>query len=694
MMKYFIDTRYFFTSNTVSQYQASSSSRFRLKLICSLLLGFGHSFVIFDKNNPLQTISGKNNIIHRSTNSARWNREQDQADEDVVNFYNDEDFSFLDELFLVQEECSTHVSATSESDAIAGVEATTYSEAETDDDYNVNEEELIDEAENYTLKEKIKFTSDTPSYRLAPASEIAYFYLYKTLGLSEETMWRITYEYGSILGLTVPNLKQKVKYLTDALFDFQDYNSLEKIQILISKQPSVLHLSVKDNLEPKISFLKDAFGLEDDASDHANAKSFLSHIILQYPAILCYSMANLKHKIHFFRNVLHCIQQEEHQDGQMILRQIIYKTPQLMTYGIDSNLIHKYRFFMNELLFSDITIAKILIKYPHIFTYSLENNLRVKIISFFILTLQFEVPHDLEKILLSFPQIFDYNLERHLIPIMRHFTSEESEFEYSINQFRSILLKFPRIMTNSIEKLQANASYLQNQMKFSPDQIKRIVLQSPQILAMNRKSIEEKIDFLQSEFQLISLAEKHSFDSKANGETGEIEPDELQKLITAMPTLLHCSIKSNLEPKVKYLQQHFTKNELNEIIKAQPSLLGYSLKNRIMPRLEVLLSMNNKYKITTVIPLKESNFQSWVEKRATEQNQQSDEPTTMKRKKRKRVTNNKKQSSLENETYMPGKSSMSEKEIGTPDLQERKARIVEWKQRALLPSRSPSNNSQ
>ena len=48
--------------------------------------------------------------------------------------------------------------------------------------------------------------------KLAPASQIAYFYL-QSLGLSEETMWKITTDAGSILGLTVPNLKNKVDFL-------------------------------------------------------------------------------------------------------------------------------------------------------------------------------------------------------------------------------------------------------------------------------------------------------------------------------------------------------------------------------------------------------------------------------------------------------------------------------------------------
>jgi len=72
-------------------------------------------------------------------------------------------------------------------------------------------------------EEHASFESPAPSQRLnlnhltdfnlAPASQIAYFYLHKTIGLSEEVMWRITLERSSILGLTTANLEEKVKLL-------------------------------------------------------------------------------------------------------------------------------------------------------------------------------------------------------------------------------------------------------------------------------------------------------------------------------------------------------------------------------------------------------------------------------------------------------------------------------------------------
>lgn len=56
--------------------------------------------------------------------------------------------------------------------------------------------------------------------QLAPASEIAYFYLQNTLGLEPEVMWKITNTAGSVLGFTVQNreLLKFPRLMTHSLF--------------------------------------------------------------------------------------------------------------------------------------------------------------------------------------------------------------------------------------------------------------------------------------------------------------------------------------------------------------------------------------------------------------------------------------------------------------------------------------------
>ena len=111
---------------------------------------------------------------------------------------------------------------------------------------------------------------------LAPASGISYFYLHKTLGLSEDVMWKITLEAGTVLGFSVKNLELKVSLLRRTM-NLSD----EDVRTILTKHPTILHMSANKNLAPTILFLVRALDL---------SKRELRKMIVQYPCILCYSM--------------------------------------------------------------------------------------------------------------------------------------------------------------------------------------------------------------------------------------------------------------------------------------------------------------------------------------------------------------------------------------------------------------------
>jgi hypothetical protein len=125
-------------------------------------------------------------------------------------------------------------------------------------------------------------------FNLAPASQIAYFYLHKTIGLSEEVMWKITLERSSILGLTTANLEEKVNLLR-----FKMDLSEEDLRVVLQKQASVLALSAL-NLATTLDFLVNELLLK---------KFRLRSMILLYPSILTYSLQNIKQKINFSWNM-------------------------------------------------------------------------------------------------------------------------------------------------------------------------------------------------------------------------------------------------------------------------------------------------------------------------------------------------------------------------------------------------------
>ena len=86
--------------------------------------------------------------------------------------------------------------------------------------------------------------------RPAASADIAYFYLQDALGLDEETLWKVTLEAPSALGMTPRNLANKVSVLRRTM-DLSD----EDVRAILAKQPAVLHYSAERNLAPTILFL-------------------------------------------------------------------------------------------------------------------------------------------------------------------------------------------------------------------------------------------------------------------------------------------------------------------------------------------------------------------------------------------------------------------------------------------------------
>ena len=104
-------------------------------------------------------------------------------------------------------------------------------------------------------------------------------------------MWKITFCHGSILGLTVLNIKSKINFFQKSLI-----LSVEDIKKVITRLPSLLSLTPK-NIQPKSDLLRQTLGMR---------TSELQEIVLRYPCILTYSMSNTYQKIKFFTEYLNC----------------------------------------------------------------------------------------------------------------------------------------------------------------------------------------------------------------------------------------------------------------------------------------------------------------------------------------------------------------------------------------------------
>ena len=406
--------------------------------------------------------------------------------------------------------------------------------------------------------------------QLAPASEIAYFYLQNTIGLPDEVMWKITNEHGSVLGFTVQNLEQKISLLR-RMMNLTD----DDVRTILTKQPPILHLSARRNLSPTILFLVRALDL---------SKTELRSLVVAYPCILCYSMQNLSKKLEFYRTELEL-------DTNQI-RELLLSDPRLLCAAVES-LEMRLGFLHKEIKIPIKDLQTIIRKNPRIMLYSLMDNLQPKIISFLIMRLYMD-PKDIVKLLTSYPAIMDYNLENHMLPIARYFLTE---LEFSPMELKKILLKFPRLMTHSMFKIKHVVGFLRFQLGMDADKVKRILYQAPQVISLSTDdTLVSKVNFLEKEFQL--------------------QDEDLRKVISGMPSLLCCDLEKNLRPKVVYLMEEFGNDalELRQAIITLPTLLGYSLDKRIRPRLERLKDVGvEPIKITVGITMTEDNFEKWLE---------------------------------------------------------------------------------
>mmetsp|Transcript_425 Transcript_425/g.454 ORF Transcript_425/g.454 Transcript_425/m.454 type:complete len:545 (-) Transcript_425:193-1827(-) len=446
---------------------------------------------------------------------------------------------------------------------------------------------------------------------LAPAESIAYFYLKDTIGLSEQVMWKITNNAGSILGFTVRNLKEKISLLT-RMMNLSD----EDIRIIISKQPSILHLSANRNVSQKILFLVRYLDL---------SKQCLREMVIAYPCILCYSISNLQKKLMFFEDTLgfenslaQCLGANSSETNKKSasssspssrneLRELLVKHPKLLTAAVDNNdpiiqrrtgLMVKFQFLYKEMNIPKEDLKYIIQRNPNILMYNLEENLQSKLISLFIMRLQMDHGH-ICNVLKSFPNIVDYNLENHLLPITRYFLTE---LEFSPMEFRTMVIKFPKIYSYSLFKIKHVVGYLRYQLSMDASQVKRVLYQAPQVISLNTdETVVSKVKFLKDAFSL----------SQSDGNNASI-----RKVIVGMPTILLCSIENNLKPKAEYFLKEFSEDkfELRQAILTLPTLMGYSLEKRIKPRMkEIVESGIEPIKITVGITMKEENFKIWLE---------------------------------------------------------------------------------
>ncbi len=430
------------------------------------------------------------------------------------------------------------------------------------------------------------------------ATNVSYFYLKNELQLSDTAMWRITYEASSALGMTTAVIRHKVQVLQETMNLTPDH-----IRTILERQPTILHLSADQNLAPTLLFLLRALELGRDE---------LRELVLACPSVLSYSIHNLKSKIQFFLRLLKYTVPE--------CRELLLQKPDLLRASVASGLIPHYQFLTKEVELSLPQLQKIIKKNPNILLYSVEENLIPKLVYYMIMRLQMNTKQ-IHKLLLAYPQVLDCNLERTILPLTVYFLNE---LEFSPNEFRNILLKFPRLVTHSLRKVKRTIGYFRYELNMVAAQVKKVIYRAPAILGLNlEQNIRPKVQFLQS--------------------TLDLSDDELHTVLAAMPSLLLLNSEGNLQPKIEYLSSVLlssTENDssrnknqllisssspsvlsipdqLRDIVLRLPTLLGYSLDQRIIPRVQAILNVGlHPSCITIGIPMTQPAFDKWLGRRA------------------------------------------------------------------------------
>lgn len=100
-------------------------------------------------------------------------------------------------------------------------------------------------------------------------------------------MWKITFEAGTVLGLTAKTLDWKISVLRRNMKLSDD-----DIREIISKYPAILQKSADKKLSPAILLLVRELDM---------SKAELRSMVVKYPCIMGYSSQNLLRKVEFSR---------------------------------------------------------------------------------------------------------------------------------------------------------------------------------------------------------------------------------------------------------------------------------------------------------------------------------------------------------------------------------------------------------
>lgn len=411
------------------------------------------------------------------------------------------------------------------------------------------------------------------------AANVSYFYLRDELGLSDEALWRVTYEASSVLGMKAEVIRKKVQLLRN-MMDL----TLDDVREVITLQPSILHLSAERNLAPTMLYLIRSLDL---------GKADLRKLVLNCPCILSYARTNLSAKLAFFLRLMEYTVDET--------RQLLMDEPRLIRCSLHGGLIPHLRFFLGSVKLTQSDLRLVIQKNPKLLLYNIERNLHPKLTGLNMTTTQ------THKILKTFPQFYDYSMSRTIVPVIHYLVDD---LGFTPEEVQKIVVRCPRIVSYTLLSLKNKVGFFRYEIGLSSTTVKSILLRSPGLVGTSTDKLRTKIEYFTDRLHL--------------------DEEETRKVVGSMPSLLTLNLERNVDPKIEYLSKY--RINLRAAVLKLPALLAYSLERRIIPRVEALQAncvSVDKY-LANALQMTDEAFSKWLHnqrKVSVKNNEPNDDPS-------------------------------------------------------------------
>jgi hypothetical protein len=181
----------------------------------------------------------------------------------------------------------------------------------------------------------------------------------------------------------------------------------EKLAKLVTLQPTILNLSVQEQLEPNIAWLQDRLSLDQEGLQRVVLR--LTPMVGGFAQLLGSNMEeNLEPKLVWLQERLHL-------DDAGIAK-LVKKEASFLGFSLEIN-EERMAWLQTRLLLDGKSLSKLVLSYPSVLHYSVEDNLEPK-----LAWLQDRLSLDdtsLSKLVQAKPQVLGYSLEENLEPKLK-----------------------------------------------------------------------------------------------------------------------------------------------------------------------------------------------------------------------------------------------------------------------------------